>query len=667
MEFEADKKNQKVPKVVANLVDKTGVPYKRSLKALLENEFSSFAYKLQKLVWKAAKEFDKDLKIQDVHIEHPANPDYGDYATNIGLVLAKRLKAKPFDLASKITAELTVCRPDFIEKVEAVPPGFVNFWLSQEFLLNSLVQSIKLGEKYGSNQLLKGKKILLEHTSPNPQTTIMIGHLRNNFLGMFVSRMLGFLGARVIKDCLVNDRGVHVCRSMWGYLVFGCINNELNNKGILNYRNFSDEEITNAIRDVDWRYLLEIWSTEKNDWWTPTGLKQKPDHANLIWYVLGSRAYSLSEEAKKQVGELLVAWEAEDQKVRTLWKTILDWSAEGYKETYKRIGSSHEHVWYESNHYKLGKDIVKSGLEKGVFKKSQGAIVSNLSQYSLPDTILTKSDGTALYHTQDLALVKLKMDKYPSDLYVWDIGSEQTLYFKQLFAMAEQLSLGRLADFYHLSYELVNLKGGGKMSTRKGNVIPADDLLDELRQKALTIMENSNQDLRGNLSEQEKEKIAETVGLAAAKYGMLKFSRETTIYFDIDESLSLEGNSGPYLQYTYARARSVLRKARISSTSQESLRATSEVNINSEELAILRTIYQFPELILAAAKSFAPNLVCNFLFDLAQKYNNFYNLHPIIKAPSEELVNLRLALTLATAQVLKNGLLLLGIEPLEKM
>lgn len=607
----------------------------------------------------------KKLKItdKDLEFEHPANPEHGDYSTNIALLVKKKDFPTPFDLANKIVNTFrSLGLPEYIAKIKVEGPGFINIWLKNELLVNHLLRVLKEKDRYGSSSLDK-RKILLEHTSPNPQTTIMLGHLRNNFLGMAMANILEFLGAKVTKDCIVNDRGIHMSRAIWGYLVFGQKGKGLKKSQLLNFKKISNTQIKKIATKADWRELIDTWGKKKSDWWQPEELGLKSDHTNLIWYVLGSRAYGLSEKVKSQVGELLVDWEKEDKAVWQIWRQILNWSVRGYEDTYKRIGSVHDFVWYESKLYKKGKELVSKGLKKGVFRKSEGAIVSNLEKYGLPDTILIKSDGTAVYHVFDINLTLQKQTRFPSDLYIWDIGVEQTLYLKQLFAMCEQLGIGKREGYFHLAYDLINFKGGKKMSTRKGEIVKGDEILDELHQRALEIIKSSNQALRGKLTKKQLEQLAETVAVGAIKYSLLKFSRETTIQFDIDESLALEGNSGPYLQYTYARCQSVLRKAET-----KGIPLSEELpQLEIEEVALLRTIYKFPEVIQEAGENFAPNLICNFLFDLAQKYNLFYNKQPILKAESEELKNFRLALTMTVGQVIKNGLYLLGIETPEKM
>lgn len=632
---------------------------------------TSFSFLLKNSIFQAAVTVvgKRGVKAGRIVLDHPENPDHGDYSTNIALRLKRPAEfLSPWDFANAIVNSWrTAGLPEYVGKVDIAQPGFINIWLQNDTLIKQMSQVLKEKEEYGRLDILKGKKILLEHTSPNPQTTIMLGHLRNNFLGMSVANILTGLGAKVTKDCIVNDRGVHLCRAIWGYLVFGRKKSGLAKAAVLDFKSLAEADLKKIISGVNWQDLLADWQKKKSVWYQPEDLKLKPDHANLIWYVLGSRSYEFSEKVKKQVEEILLAWEAEDRSVRQIWKQILAWSAKGYEQTYQRVGSIHDWVWYESDHYQKGKEIVDLGLKKKVFRKSEGAIVTDLSKYALSDTVVAKSDGTALYLTQDLALTRLKITKFPSDLYIWDIGMEQALYLKQLFAICEQLGFESRDKLLHLSFALINFKGGGKMSTRKGDVVKADEILDELKNRALEIIKSSNQELRGKLSQNQLDLLAEKVAVGAIKYSLLKFSRETTIYFDIDESLALEGNSGPYLQYTYSRCQSVLKKSKKKSFALGTIEKLSDLNISGSEFLLLRTIYYFPEVILKAGESYAPNLICNYLFDLAQKYNLFYNKYPILKAKPTKLADFRLSLTASVGQVIKNGLTLLGIETPSRM
>ena len=301
-----------------------------------------------------------------------------------------------------------------------------------------------------------------------------------------------------------------------------------------------------------------------------------------------------------------------------------------------------------------------------------------MKKYNLADTVVIKSDGTSTYMVFDLNLTSKKIEKFKADLYIWTIGLEQSLYFKQMFAVCEQLELGKREQFFHLSYALINFKGGGKMATREGSVVMADEILDQLEGKTREIIKSSNQKLRARLSDKENSDLVKQIALAAIKYSLLKVSRETTIYYDMNESISLEGNSGPYLQYTYARTQSVLRKARGKRQEVKDLKGTT-LQLNVEEELLLRTFIHFPEIIEEAVRNYSPNLLCNYLYDLAQKYNLFYQKHRILEnvdsgkknTPYTEhrspTTSFRLTLTSATGQILKTGLYLLGIKVPEKM
>lgn len=604
----------------------------------------------------------------DIHLEIPELMEHGDYATNVALILAKKKKITPMDLANEIKIKLSKDKDlsKYVSKIEVAGPGFINFWLSEKYLISELGDVLKKKSKFGSTNVLKGKKYLLEHTSPDPIKTIHIGHLRNNFLGMTMSNVMKFEGAKVVLDCINNDRGTHVNRAMFGYLVFGKKDQEL--KGSVEYMkdvkgyDLTDDEVKRLASGKKWEELVLEWSKKRNGWYTPDEFSIGPDKFDNAFYSLGQRSSELVDGVDDQIQDMLKAWEDEHPELRKLWRQIIDWSLEGYAKTYDRIGSRHDKVWHESEHYDKGKKWVEKGLKKGVFMKlDDGAVLSDLSDYGMTDTIVQKKDGTGVYHTQDLHLTYQKVTKYPSDLYIWDIGSEQKLYMKQLFAMCEQLGIAKRENLMHLNYGFLTLKGGTKMSSRYGSVINADDLLDTLHQRARKIIEDSDPKLRGEMSEEEREKLSEEVALAAAKYGFLKYARERDAVFDMDESLALQGNSGPYLQYTYARTQSVIKKAGGGVVTDKSF---TVVKMNKEELVLLRTFSQFPDVLVGVVKNYSPNLLCNYLFDLAQKYNNFYNQHKIIGSNNEDF---RLAITFATGQILSNGLKLLGIKAPDRM
>ncbi len=553
----------------------------------------------------------------DIELEFPEQEEFGDYSSNVAMMTFDKARDKsPREYAERIVGKLQKDKElkKIVDKVEVAGTGFINFWLSKEAILDTLVDINRRKDSFGKSDSLKNRKYLIEHTSPNTIKTLHVGHVRNNVLGMAVHNIFEANGADVKLDSINNDRGIHVMKAIWAYQKYG--------KGE-----------------------------------TPESHKVKPDHFVDRFYVMGAKEAD-SPEIKDEMQELLRKWEAGDKEVMAIWKKLRDWTFEGFSETYRRLGSRHDKEWFESDFYEHGKEMVELGLKKKIFKKlPDGAVLSNLAKYGLPDTIVLRADGTSMYHTQDLYLTKLKKEEFPSDLYIWDIGPEQTLYLKQLFAMCEQLGIGKRNDYFHLSYGFVYLKGGGKMSSRAGNVISADWLIEEIVKKARKIIDESETG-RG-LSSKEKLEVAEVVGIGAIKYGFLKMARETDVQFDMEESLSLEGNSGPYLQYTVARTNSVLSKAK-GVKKGENL----SNKLNKEEEVVLRSLVRFPEIIETAAKNYSPNLLANYLFELAQKYNNFYNKHRIIGGENE---GFRLALTKGTGQILKNGLSILGIETPERM
>jgi len=568
-----------------------------------------------------------NFRFEDVQIEHPVSPEHGDYATNVAMVLAKTLKAKPFDIAQKIEDKLMIQRPDFIEKIEAVPAGFINFWLSKDFLLNSLIQSIKLGEKYGSGEIGKGKTVVIDYSSPNIAKSFGIGHLRSTNIGQALYNVYKFLGWKTIGDNHLGDWG-----TQFGKLIVAILNH---NKT----ENLKKGKLT--IDDLERLYVEFHREVEKDP---------KLDGQAREWF------------KKLEEG---------DRTAREIWRACVDLSLKEFARIYQLLGIKIDFTLGESFYEDKMAEVIAEAQEKGVAKESEGALVIEIPGIRAP-VILLKSDGATMYHTRDLATIKYRIRTWKPDLYIYEVGADQKLYFQQLFGAAALLGYGKPKQFVHIGHGLIRWKKG-KFSTREGTTIHLEEVLDEGVQRAKKLAQKAG--ISKGLTKELQEKIVYSVGIGAVKYNDLKQDPERDVVFDWDKILSLEGNSGPYLQYTYARAGSVLRKIqRCKDTKMQRLNGISgsldlwiSAAFNNEELAILRTVYKFPEVVLEAAKNFAPNLICNFLFDLAQKYNNFYNLHPIIKAPSPEIVNFRLALTRSTAQVIKNGLKLLGIEALERM
>ena len=561
-----------------------------------------------------------------VSVEHPVDMNHGDFSTNIALRHAKLLKQNPITLAEKIVENI---QPDkYIAKAEVAKPGFINVWINAEYLFEELSRVHTLGDRYGSSSWGKGKKWLIEHTSPNPNKAMHLGHLRNNVTGMSIANIWEFNGIEVIRDCIDNNRGIAIAKLMWGYLKFA---------------HKEGKEMTD----------LHYWFTHQDEWHTPDIQSIRADMFVDQLYVKASDDFK-DKKIEEQVRQLVVDWEAGNPENRALWQKVLQFSYEGQALTFKRLGNKWDKVWHEHEHYQEGKDLVQEGLEKKVFKKlKDGAVLTNLENYNLPDTIVLKKDGTSLYITQDLALTKLKIETFHPDKLFWVLGPDHTLAFKQLFAVCEQLGIAKLENLVHIPFGYMSIKGKGKMSSRAGNVVYIEDLLDQAKEKILTMFEERK------FTGEDKDSTAEKMAVAAVKYSILKVGRTTDTAFDFETSLSLDGDSGPYLQYTYVRAQSVLREQQID---------LSKISYKPEveEIILLRMIANFQEVVLQAAKEYAPNIISTYLFHLAQQYNLVYQKYPILKADSE-IKNFRLLLTKSVAQIIKNGLALLGIETVEKI
>lgn len=570
---------------------------------------------------------------------HPAVESHGDVATNIALQLYGSLGAEqksqyssPRQLAEAIADE--VKSSEDVDRIEVAGPGFINIFFSNKALLEEVQRIVVDGDKYGSSDWGKGKLWLIEHTSPNPNKAMHLGHLRNNVLGMSLANIWEFLGVSVVRDAVDNNRGIAIAKLMWGFLRFA--------------------GQTSRASELSGSDLLDYWYDHREEWLTPELAGKRPDRFMDELYAKASEDFK-NPEVEQTVRQMVVDWENHDAKNWALWETVLDYVYEGQRQTLDRLGSKWDKVWHEHEHYESGKQFVQQGLEKGVFQQLEdGAILTNLEEFGLPDTIVQKSDGTSLYITQDLALTNLKKQQFHPDKLFWVIGPEQSLALKQMFAVCEQLGIGKVEDFTHIPYGYMSIKGQGKMSSRLGNVIYIDELIDSAK---AAVLEKMDQDRVG----QEVEQTAEAIAVGAVKYSILKVGRMTNTAFDFETSLALDGDSGPYLQYTHARCHSVLKDAEIVWSED------THIQLQPEEQAVVRWLYRFPEIVMQAGQEYSPSDIAGFLFLLAQRFNAFYNQHSILNAEDEITRQFRLLLTAATAQVLANGLSLLGIEPVERM
>ena len=478
-----------------------------------------------------------------------------------------------------------------------------------------------------------GKKVMVEYSSPNTNKPLHLGHVRNNLLGYSVTQILAAAGYEVIKTNLVNDRGIHICKSMLAWQKFG--NGE-----------------------------------------TPESTGMKGDHLVGKYYVIFDKEYKkqidelklqgqTEEEAKKnaplikEAQEMLLKWEAGDDKVIDLWQTMNSWVYAGFEATYHKMGVAFDKYYYESNTYLLGKDIVEEGLEKGVFfKKEDGSVWIDLTDEGLDQKLVLRADGTSVYITQDMGTAQLKYDDYQMDESIYVVGNEQDYHFKVLFLILQKLGKSWAKGLYHLSYGMVDLPSG-KMKSREGTVVDADDLIAEMEATAKEQTEALGK--INDFSQQEKEQLYHTIGMGALKYFLLKVDPKKRLLFDPNESVDFQGHTGPFIQYTHARIKSVLNRASISNPDAE------PVDLAAEERDLIMLLTQFPDTIKQAAADYNPGSIANYAYEVAKGYNKFYHEHSILQAEDELVKQFRLQLSMASAKVISKAMAMLGILAPERM
>ncbi len=543
---------------------------------------------------------------------------FGDYSTNVAMIIASEGKFQPNDVAEIIAreiSELDQSSKKMIKEVKVVS-GFVNIFVSKEAAAENVLDltgDIKI------DQIGSGKKVVFEYSSPNTNKPLHIGHTRNDVFGMACINLLKVTGHDVVSCEVINDRGIHIMKSMLMYMQYG--------KGE-----------------------------------TPESTNEKPDHFVGRFYAMFEKENQKKTDDKqtpleKEAQELLQKWEAGDKAVRELWQKMNTWFYEGVKQTYLSEGSSFDEVQRESEIYDKGRDLVMQGVLMGVFvKEEDGSVSVDLTNAGLDKKYLLRKDGTTIYITQDLYLWYLRNEKHKPDLAVVTTSSEQAYHFQVLTKLFELMKFSWAGSFKHLPYEHVYL-GKEKMSSRLGNTVSADDLLVQTKQRVAQVMESSLK-IKGSVDD---DALLQTIAYGAIKYGYLKYDRNTKIYFDLEETVAIEGNTGPYLQYTYARIKSILSKA--GDVVKEAPIDLSE----KTELALVRHLMHYDETVVNASRDFRPTAVCSYLFELASKFNSFYDQVSVLNAETEKQKQQRLVLLLSVANVLKHGLSLLGIKTVEQM
>lgn len=519
-------------------------------------------------------------------------------------------KKNPNLIASELCSKIK--KPDYLAEIQADGP-YLNFRVKPELALSSIANLENDYGKVVTQEKITPQTVVIEYPSPNTNKPLHLGHVRNLLLGSTMSNIYKYAGHEVYQVNLNNDRGIHICKSMLWYKKWG--NNQ--------------EPTLKSDHFVGQAYVNYHTELEKDE--------------------------SLAQEAKK----LLVLWEKNDPETRKLWKKMNQWALEGFKKTYEKFGIKFDKEYFESEFYWKGKDKIIEALEKGIFERREdGAVIARLQgQYNIPNKVLLRSDGTTIYITQDVYLAFLKKEDFNYDISIYVVGNEQDMYFKQLFAVLEMI--GFEEEKYHFSYGMISLPGG-KIKSRQGRVVDADDLVDEMQELAFREVNERYPDL----SLEEKEQRAEVIGMGALRFFVLKFDPKSDFTFNPDESIKFKGETGPYIQYSYARIMSIFSKSR----ETVSLDVNFEVLSHEKELLLIKILHQFPEEIYQAATTHGIHLIPQYLLSLCRTFNSFYDDGQCkVISNDKELERARLLLIRCVQIVVKIGLSLLGIETLEKM
>jgi len=560
-----------------------------------------------------------------------------EFEGNLTVVVFPWVKAarkSPEMVGQEIGAWLEANEPA-VEKFNVVK-GFLNITIAPKFW-NSVLEHIAGTKEYGlKNADEHSPLVMVEYSSPNTNKPLHLGHIRNNLLGFSLAEILKACGNRVIKTNIVNDRGIHICKSMLAWQKWG---------------NGATPESTGKKGD----HLI-------GDFYVLFDKHYKAEVAGLMEKGMTKENAEAASPLMKEAREMLVKWENKDPEIRQLWEMMNSWVYAGFDETYKRMGVNFDKIYYESQTYLEGKKKVLEGLEAGkMYRKEDGSVWADLTGEGLDHKLLLRSDGTSVYMTQDIGTAKLRYEDYPIDKMIYVVGNEQNYHFQVLSILLDRLGFKWGKDLVHFSYGMVELPEG-KMKSREGTVVDADDLMDDMVSTARTVSAELGK-LDG-LTEEEIADISEMVGLGALKYFLLKVDPRKNITFNPKETIDFNGNTGPFIQYTYARICSVLRKA---ADEKMDISDYSSVTPGEREIAIIQALADFPTVVLSAGQTYSPALIANYVYDLVKLYNQFYHDCSILKETDAAIRSLRLELSRQTARVVKTGMGLLGIHVPERM
>ncbi len=551
---------------------------------------------------------DLSLEADDIHLEHPSDFAYGDYSTNVAMRIAKQIGENPKELAREITDKIREIKIKEIEKVKVAGAGFINFYLSREFFTQSIKEILKIGEKWGSGNSLKNQKIIIEYTDPNPFKEFHIGHLMSNAIGESISRIIEFSGAEAKRANYQGDVGLHTAKAIWALM-------RRKQRGSTPL--FTGDEVLGVLGEA---------------------------------YAEGAKAYDGDDIAKEEIKKInKKIYDKNDNEINSLYENGRKISLEHFEEIYKKLGTKFDYYFFESETGPIGKELVKKNIGK-IFEESNGAIIFRGEKAGLHTRVFVNSEGLPTYEAKDLALAKIKNERYDYEKSIVITANEQKEYYKVVLEAMKQIYPELAKKTKHISHGILRLSSG-KMSSRTGLVITSESLIGEVKTKVLDKMKDA--DIA------DKEGVAEQIAVGAIKYSILKQSAGKDIVFDFDKSISFEGDSGPYLQYAYARASSVLEKARrqnIKSDTKEAVAETTELE---------KLLYRFPEVIERANNEFEPHYITTYLTELAGVFNSFYSREKIVEESGSSPY--KIALTEVFKITIKNGLWLLGIKAPENM
>ena len=550
---------------------------------------------------------------------------------------------KPEEVAQEIGEQLQ--QTDIVASFNVVK-GFLNLVIAPKAWIE-LLADIDAADKYGFVPVTdQSPLMMIEYSSPNTNKPLHLGHVRNNLLGWSLAQLEEANGNRVVKTNIVNDRGIHICKSMLAWVKYG--NGETpetsGKKGdhlIGDYYVAFDKHYREEVKELQARYMAEGLNEEE--------AKAKAEQeAPLI----------------KEAHEMLVKWEKGDAEVRALWEKMNSWVYAGFDETYKALGVSFDKIYYESNTYLVGRKKVEEGLEKNLFiRKADNSVWADLTAEGLDQKLLLRSDGTSVYMTQDIGTAEMRFNDYPIDKMVYVVGNEQNYHFQVLSILLDKLGFEWGKSLVHFSYGMVELPNG-KMKSREGTVVDADDLIAEMKRQARQTIDAAGK--FGERTEEEKDEVARIVGLGALKYFLLKVDARKNMLFNPAESIDFNGNTGPFIQYTYARIRSILRKAEAEQM-QVSCNFAATPEISTKEEAVVQHLSDFASVVRQAGEEYAPNAIANYCYELAKEYNQFYHDYKVLGETDENKRQFRLVLSRNVAKVLRLGMGLLGIEMPERM